>query len=347
MAFVCPFVAGHILRQLAATHRPNEDGGAGESPAFFASACTRWPGKRCVMLKPKLLNRLVVTPGTRFRLKDHDPDWKKTARLKQLSKTVAKEEAKEILEDDAKRLAAAQDLLWADGARAVLVILQAMDAGGKDGTIKHVMSGLNPQGVQVCSFKKPTDEESSHNFLWRYARNVPERGRIGIFNRSYYEDVLVPRVHPELVAKLLPPKEKPGNAFWQGRYDDINGFEHHLARSGTLILKFFLNISKAEQRRRLLARIDDPQKQWKFSAADLAERAEWNGYAQAYEKAITATSTPWAPWHIIPADAKWVCRTLVADVLAHAIESLGLEYPRLTAADRRALAKARKTLGGK
>ena len=298
------------------------------------------------MLKPKLIKRLRVEPGKPFRLKDRDPGWKQTPRLKRLSKAVAKEEAQKLLEDDGQRLAAAQELLWANGTHAVLVVLQAMDAGGKDGTIKHVMSGLNPQGVEVHSFKKPTDEEASHNFLWRYARCVPERGRIGIFNRSYYEDVLVPRVHPELVSRLAP-EGKPGKSFWQGRYDDINGFEHHLVRSGTVVLKLFLNISKAEQRRRLLARVTDPEKCWKFSPADLEEREHWNEYAKAYQAAITATSTPWAPWHIIPADAKWVCRTLVADVLTRAIESLGLEYPQLSPADRRALAKARKTLGGK
>jgi PPK2 family polyphosphate:nucleotide phosphotransferase len=299
------------------------------------------------MLKLKLIKHLRVEPGKRFRLKDHDPGWRKTPRLKRLSKTVAKQEAEAILEEDEKRLAAAQELLWADGTHAVLVVLQAMDAGGKDGTIKHVMSGVNPQGVQVFSFKKPTEEETKHNFLWRYARNVPERGRIGIFNRSYYEDVLVPRVHPEILTGAGLADGKPGNSFWQDRYDDINGFEHHLARSGTVILKFFLNISKAEQRRRLLARVDDPAKYWKFSLADLAERDYWSDYARAYQEAIRATSTPWAPWYVIPADAKWGCRALVADILTQKIESLRLAYPQLSTADRRALAKARKKLMAK
>jgi len=296
------------------------------------------------MLKPELLQQFRVAPGKRFRLKDHDPAWHKTHTLKKLGKKIDKAEAQAILADDLARLATAQELLWASDATSVLIVLQGMDACGKDGTIKHVTSGINPQGCEVHAFKKPTEEELAHNFLWRYARKVPARGQIGIFNRSYYEDVLVERVHPELLARGRAPAPKPTRSLWRDRFEDINNFERHLVRNGTVILKFFLHISKAEQRRRLLARLDDPQKHWKFSAADLAERAYWPDYARAYEAAVTATSTRWAPWHVIPADAKWSCRALVADIVTHAIESLGLKYPRLSPAERKGLEKARKKL---
>jgi PPK2 family polyphosphate:nucleotide phosphotransferase len=296
------------------------------------------------MLKPELIEQLRIAPGKRFRLKDHDPGWRVTPTIKQLGKKIAKEQAHALLADDLGRLANAQELLWANATKSVLIVLQGMDACGKDGTIKHVTSGLNPQGCEVHAFKKPTEEELDHTFLWRYARDVPERGRIGIFNRSYYEDVLVVRVHPELLAHGHSPAPKPTKTLWQDRFEDINNFEQHLARNGTVILKFFLHISKAEQRRRLLARLDDPQKHWKFSAADLVERAYWPDYAQAYEAAVTATSTPWAPWHVIPADAKWGCRALVADIVTHAIESLGMKYPKLGSSERKALDKARKKL---
>ena len=298
------------------------------------------------MLKSELIDRLRVAPGKSFRLKDHDPEWRKTPTLKKLGRKITKQQAQAILADDLAQLATAQELLWASDTKAVLIVIQAMDAGGKDGTIKHVMSGVNPQGCQVFSFKKPTQEELSHNFLWRYARCVPERGRIGIFNRSYYEDVLVVRVHPELLANGRSTAPKPTKALWQDRYEDINNFEQHLARNGTVILKFFLNISKGEQRRRLLARLDDPKKHWKFSAADIAERAYWSDYARAYETALTATSTKWAPWYVIPADAKWGARALVADIVTRTIQSLGLEYPRLSPVERKALDKARRRLKG-
>jgi len=226
------------------------------------------------------------------------------------------------------------------------VVLQAMDTAGKDGTIKHVMSGLNPQGCTVHAFKQPSDQDLDHNFLWRYWDKVPERGRIGLFNRSYYEEVLVVRVHPELLARQrLPPGRRDAH-FWQERYDDINQFERHLARNGTVIVKFFLNISKAEQRRRLLARLDDPAKQWKFSAADLAEREYWDEYMRSYEDMLRATSTRWAPWYVIPADHKYVARALVAHILTRTVESLGLAYPRVSPAGRRALAAARRRLRG-
>jgi PPK2 family polyphosphate:nucleotide phosphotransferase len=226
-----------------------------------------------------------------------------------------------------------------------LIVLQAMDAAGKDGTIKHVMSGVNPQGCQVFSFKKPTAEELDHNFLWRYMKRLPERGRIGIFNRSYYEDVLVVKVHPELIGRQLPrEKEKPGKKFWEDRYEDINTFERHLVRNGTVILKFFLNVSKDEQKRRFMERLDRPEKNWKFSPADLAERGYWDDYMAAYEDALGATSTEWAPWYVVPADYKWITRTVVADIVSTAIQGLKLKYPEVTAEQQKLLEEARVKL---
>jgi PPK2 family polyphosphate:nucleotide phosphotransferase len=248
------------------------------------------------------------------------------------------------LENDLKELAKAQELLYADDRYGVLVILQAMDAGGKDGTIKHVMSGVNPQGCQVFSFKTPSVEELNHNFLWRYARCLPERGRIGIFNRSYYEDVLIVKVHPEILEERKLPPGKRGKSFWQARYEDINGFERHLSRNGFIILKFFLNISKQEQKRRFRERLERPEKHWKFSAADLAERAFWDSYMEAYEDALSATSTEWAPWYIVPADNKWGTRAIVADILTTRIKSLDLHYPEMSEEERKALAEARQKL---
>jgi PPK2 family polyphosphate:nucleotide phosphotransferase len=208
------------------------------------------------------------------------------------------------------------------------------------------MSGLNPQGCQVFSFKKPSAEELDHNFLWRYMRCLPERGRIGIFNRSYYEDVLVVKVHPELLGRQLPrEREKVGKKFWEARYEDINAFERHLVRNGTVILKFFLNVSKGEQKERFLERLQRPEKQWKFSTSDLAERAFWDDYMAAYEDALGATSTEWAPWYVIPADHKWVTRAAVADVVTTAIRGLDLKYPAVTPDQMKLLEEARKTLG--
>ena len=236
-------------------------------------------------------------------------------------------------------------MLYADDRYAVLIVLQAMDAAGKDGTIKHVMTGVNPQGCQVFSFKKPSAEELDHNFLWRYMKSLPERGRIGIFNRSYYEDVLVVKVHPELLGRQLPrEKETFGKKFWEERYEDINAFEQHLVRNGTVILKFFLNVSKDEQKKRFLERLDRPEKNWKFSPSDLAERGYWDDYMAAYEDALTATSTDWAPWYVIPADHKWITRAVVADIVTTAIRELDLKYPEVTDEQRKLLAEARKKL---
>ncbi|MGI9592503.1 MAG: PPK2 family polyphosphate kinase, partial [Myxococcota bacterium] len=234
--------------------------------------------------------------------------------------------------------------LWASDTHSVLVVLQAMDAAGKDGTIKHVVTGVNPQGVHVTGFKRPSDEALDHNFLWRYAKAAPARGTVGIFNRSYYEEVLVVKVHPAILDSQKLPEGKRGKKFWEARYDDINNFEKHLGRNGTVILKFFLNISKEEQRQRFLERIENPEKHWKFSEADMRERGYWNDYMEAFEDALSATSTEWAPWYVVPADSKWIARAVVADVLTSAVRSLDLEYPEVTAEKRAAIAKAREQL---
>jgi len=277
-----------------------------------------------------------VKPGKKFRLADFDTAWN--------GGKESKREAEKVMAKNLLRLENAQDLLWATEAKAVLVILQAMDTAGKDGLIKHVMTGLNPQSCHAYPFKQPTLEELQHDFLWRYGQKLPARGRMGIFNRSYYEEVLVVRVHPEWLDRQKLPQGSRGDKFWQRRYDDINAFERHLVRSGTVILKFYLNLSKDEQRRRLLARLDDPKKIWKFSEADLAERAHWDEYMEAYEDAIRATSTEEAPWYVIPADHKWVSRWLVSDVLADTIESFDLKLPTLSKEKLAALAKSRASL---
>ena len=237
----------------------------------------------------------------------------------------------------------AQELLWASDDYALLIVFQAMDAAGKDSTIEHVMSGVNPQGVHVVSFKKPSSEELDHTFLWRISKAAPERGRIGIFNRSQYEEVLALRVHPEWIDKQLPAGDR-GDEFWAARYDDLNAFERHLDRNGTKVVKFFLHVSKAEQKRRFMARLDNPDKQWKFNAADVAVRADWDEYMQAYEDAITATSTEWAPWYVIPADHKHVMQAMTAAILVDTIGALGLSWPTVSDADRAANEAARAVL---
>ncbi len=282
-----------------------------------------------------------VAPGSRFRLADHDSGW---AGDGDIPENERKRFAADLLAADVDDLAKMQELLWASDTWSVLVIFQAMDAAGKDGAIKHVMSGVNPQGVEVTSFKKPSDEELDHTFLWRCMKRVPERGRIGIFNRSYYEEVLVVRVHEQLLQAQRIPGVTASNTTWHDRYDDINAFERHLARNGTAIVKFFLNVSRKEQRKRFLDRLDDPDKHWKFSPADVAERQHWADYMQAYEEAIAATSTEYAPWYVVPADKKWVSRAVVAAVLAGTIRGLGLEWPRVDDAKRRQLDDARRLL---
>jgi PPK2 family polyphosphate:nucleotide phosphotransferase len=296
------------------------------------------------MFTPEIIDRFRVPPDSKLRLKDCDPDWVQPKELKQLDKDALRQQALDVLKKDLEELTAAQELLWAGDTYSVLIVLQAMDAGGKDGLIKHVMSGLNPQGCRVHSFKKPSEEELDHNFLWRCALRLPERGQIGIFNRSHYEEVIVVKVHPEFLERQKLPPGKRGDGFWRKRYEDINAFEHHLDRNGTVILKFFLNISQEEQRKRLLSRLDDPEKQWKFQAQDVAEREHWDDYMAAYEQALAATSTKWAPWYVIPANHKWAARAAVAAILTRTINSLGLEYPKVGPEQREILAEARKKL---
>jgi PPK2 family polyphosphate:nucleotide phosphotransferase len=298
------------------------------------------------VISSDIIDRFRVRPGKKVRLKDYHTGWKQTDDLADAGKAAVKERAKEVLADSLADLAEAQDLLYADDRYAVLVVLQAMDAAGKDGTIKHVMSGVNPQGCQVFSFKKPSAEDLDHTYLWRYVRSMPERGRIGIFNRSYYEDVLVVKVHPELLGRQLPRTPKSvGKGFWDERYEDILALEKHLVRNGTVVVKFFLNVSKEEQKRRFLARLDRPEKNWKFSPSDLAERGHWDEYMAAYEDALAATSTDEAPWYVVPADDKWASRAVVADVLTTTIRRLDLHYPELTDDDKKRLADARTRLG--
>jgi PPK2 family polyphosphate:nucleotide phosphotransferase len=252
--------------------------------------------------------------------------------------------AEQILSEGVAALAPAQDLLYASDSYAILLIFQAMDAAGKDSTIKHVMSGVNPQGCQVFSFKHPSVEELEHDFFWRYAKALPERGRIGIFNRSYYEEVLIVKVHPEILANQRIPGATPTKELWQTRYDDINNFERHLTQNGTVILKFFLNISKEEQARRFLERLEDPTKHWKFSDADMQERGYWDEYMEAFETCLRETSTKSAPWHVIPADRKWVARAMVAKIVSSTIEGLDLKYPDVPPEKQSQIAAAKKTL---
>jgi PPK2 family polyphosphate:nucleotide phosphotransferase len=278
-----------------------------------------------------------VTDGTKFRLRDWDPA--DTAGLKE-----EKKRAREILANGVKFLADLQDKLYAQDRWGVLLIFQAMDAAGKDGTIKHVMSGVNPQGCQVFSFKAPSAEELDHDFLWRTTKCVPERGRIGIFNRSYYEEVLAVRVHPEFLARQTLPPSLVTKRIWKERFESIADFEKHMARNGTLILKFFLNVSRKEQKRRFLERLEMPEKNWKFSEADTKERRLWKDYMAAYEEAIRATARPWAPWYVVPADNKWFTRLVVAGAIIHAMDQLDLHYPVVDEAKKKELASARKQL---
>lgn len=278
----------------------------------------------------------LVPHGQKIRLKDYDPAH--------TGNFTSKEDVGKKLEEDIKELATLQDVLYAQNMHAVLLIIQAMDAAGKDGIIKHVMSGINPQGCQVVSFKSPSAEELEHDYLWRCVKALPERGRIGIFNRSYYEEVLVVRVHPDYLAAQRLPKGLDGDDLWKRRFEEINDFERHLADNGIITLKFFLHVSKKEQKKRFLERIDTPEKNWKFSAADLGERAHWDEYMKAYEDAFNHTSTSWAPWYIIPADRKWFTRLCVADIIVKRLRSLHLAYPVVGDDHKKALLKAKKML---
>jgi PPK2 family polyphosphate:nucleotide phosphotransferase len=282
------------------------------------------------------IDRYVVPSDGSVSLKDFDPG--------DTGKYKNKEDAAKDLQTDVDTLSELQDVLYAGNGRALLLIFQAMDAAGKDSVIKHVMSGVNPQGCQVFSFKAPSTEELDHDYLWRCLKSLPERGRIGIFNRSYYEEVLVVRVHPEFLQKQGVAAEEINNGFWKKRYEDINAVEKYLSRNGTVILKFFLYVSKKEQKERFLERLETPEKNWKFSAADVKERGFWKDYMNAYEEMLANTSSSWAPWHVIPADHKWFTRALVAEIIIKKLTSLNLAYPVLTEQQRADLEKARQEL---
>jgi PPK2 family polyphosphate:nucleotide phosphotransferase len=278
-----------------------------------------------------------ITKGKGFRLKNFDPG--DTCGL-----LVDKGEAAELLKRSTEWLAEEQDMLYAQDRWSLLLIFQAMDAAGKDGTIKHVMSGVNPQGCQVFSFKQPSSEELQHDFMWRYSKRLPERGRIGIFNRSYYEEVLVVRVHPEILRRQNLPAPLVSKRIWDERLFDIAHFEDYLTRQGVVVLKFFLHLSRKEQRKRFLARLDRPDKHWKFSPSDVHERKFWDDYMYAFEEAIRATATEHAPWYVVPADNKWFTRLVVAAVIVEAVETLDLAYPTVDPAKRRELQAIRAAL---
>ena len=287
----------------------------------------------------KLVDRYRVTDGKGFKLKHWDP-------ADTAGHFIGKHEAEALLNGGVEHLSALQEKLYAQDRWAVLCVFQAMDAAGKDGTIKHVMSGVNPQGVQVSSFKTPSAEEQKHDFLWRAARLLPERGRIGIFNRSHYEETLVVRVHPELLQKQRLPPEVIGKKIWHKRLKAIVDFEHFLADQGTLVLKFFLHISKEEQKRRFMQRLDDKKKNWKFSVSDLTEREYWDQYETVYEETIAATAAPRAPWFVVPADNKWFTRLVVVAAIVDALEQLDLKPNPLTEVEIAALNAARIQLLG-
>ena len=287
----------------------------------------------------KLVKPYRIEDGSKFRLKDFDPA--------DTEKIHSKEHAEQLLAQGIASLAELQDKLYAQNRWGILLIFQAMDAAGKDGAIKHVMSGVNPQGVQVYSFKTPSAEELDHDYLWRTTQRLPGRGRIGIFNRSYYEEVLVVRVHPELLKNERIPPSLVTNDVWKERFQDIHSFERYLWRNGIIVRKFFLNVSKEEQKKRFLDRLDDPDKNWKFSAADIRERQCWKDYMKAYEDMIGHTATEHAPWYVVPADNKWFTRVVVAAVIVDTLEDLKLTYPEVDAEKRKALQAARALLRGK
>jgi PPK2 family polyphosphate:nucleotide phosphotransferase len=287
---------------------------------------------------PMNVDRFRVRPGDRAALKKHRPD-----------RTVhsgGKQAAIERLQEGIARLRERQELLYAQDRYALLLVFQGMDGAGKDSAIKHVMSGVSPQATEVHSFKAPSSEEQAHDYLWRVNRVLPARGRIGIFNRSHYEEVLVVRVHPHLLDAERLPTDRVTRHIWRQRFKDIKGFERHLFRNGTIIRKFFLHVSRAEQRRRLLARLDDPAKTWKFNPGDVLERAKWEAYMSAYADALAATSRHYAPWYVIPADHKWFAHVLIAEIVVKTLEDLDLAFPKLTRSQRQALSQARGRLTG-
>ena len=283
-----------------------------------------------------LAGRYRVSNGSRFRLKDISPSDRWGKRLKPI--------AGEMLKQGCKRMADLQERLYAQDRWSVVLIFQAMDAAGKDGTIKHVMGGVNPQGVEVHSFKAPSSEEIDHDYLWRTSRALPRRGHIGIFNRSYYEETLVVRVHQNILARQQLPRELITKNIWRERFEDINGFERYLTRQGVVIRKIFLHISKEEQRERFLARLEKPEKNWKFSPADVGERAHFTEYMSAYEDMIRHTATEWAPWHVVPADRKWFTRIVVSSIIVDAIQALDPRFPEVDAKTRAEFKKTRAAL---
>ena len=293
---------------------------------------------KVIKVARQLARPYVVTGKGRFRLKDFDPG--DTGSLQEKDKP----RAKEALQMGVEGLAELQEMLYAQDRWSLLVVFQAMDAAGKDGAIKHVMSGVNPQGCQVVSFKSPSAEELDHDYLWRCNRNLPERGRIGIFNRSYYEEVLVLRVHQQLLENQKLPPQRLGKRLWEERFRDIRAYERYLDANGVIVRKIFLNVSHDEQKRRFLDRIDDPEKNWKFSAADARERGHWNDYMKAYEEAIRNTSTPQCPWYVVPADNKWYTRVVVAGIVVDALASLRLRFPKVSKAKLKELATVRRAL---
>ncbi len=286
----------------------------------------------------KLLKRYRIEQGKHFRLKDYDP-----ADTHGLGSEL-KPQAKELLANGIDEMSRLQDILAAQDRWGLLLIFQAMDAAGKDGTIKHVMSGVNPQGVQVTSFKEPSAEELSHGYLWRCAKCVPGRGRIGIFNRSYYEEVLVVRIHRQMLENEKLPQSLVTKHIWQERFEDINNFERYVTRNGIAVVKFFLHLSKKEQKRRFLERLETPDKNWKFSASDVKERQFWDKYQDAYEDMIRHTASEHAPWYVVPADNKWFTRLVVAQAVVDALKAMKLKYPKASAAERAALTQARQQL---
>lgn len=286
------------------------------------------------MKAAELAGRYRIEDGEDFRLREIDP-------ADTLGLDIDKDEAKELLASNMKAMRRLQERLYAEGKWAVLMVLQAMDAGGKDSAIEHVMSGINPQGCDVRSFKAPGPNELKHDFLWRHAVKLPERGRIGIFNRSHYEEVLVVRVHPEILENQSLPPELVNDKIWQTRFKDIRAFEQHLANNGTVVLKFFLHISKEEQARRFLDRIDEEDKNWKFSFGDVAERKLWDNYMDAYEDMIRNTACEYAPWHVVPSDNKWFSRLVLAAALVEALERIDPQFPEVSEEDRKRMNEAR------
>ncbi|NJR18650.1 MAG: polyphosphate kinase 2 family protein [Calothrix sp. CSU_2_0] len=281
-------------------------------------------------------NYFLVKPDTKIFLRDYDPEY--------TGKYQNKADALGVLQADIEQMGKYQDILYAQNTYALLIIFQAMDAAGKDSTIKQVMSGVNPQGCQVFSFKSPSSEELDHDYLWRTTKSLPERGRIGIFNRSYYEEVLIARVHPEILNSQQLPKIPSGNQIWKQRFEEINNFEKYLTNNGIVILKFFLNISKSEQKKRFLRRIELPEKNWKFSISDVQERAFWNDYMKAYEDMFNHTSTKSAPWYIIPSNNKWFARLAVSDIICTTLKHLNLQYPKVSDEHRQHLLQAKAAL---